>query len=93
MSGAINARLGSVNIDIEPAGENRHRGVIAGSGGEIEFDGTVELAMNGDYRTDIVITPTSNTSPELMNALRTIARPEANGRLRIQQTGNVNRLM
>lgn len=89
----IAAFLGNVDLAIEPAGDDRHRGVISASGGEIELDGSVEIAANGDFQSNVLITPTDKATPELLNAIRSFARPEKDGRYRLQRNGNVNRLM
>lgn len=89
----IAAFLGNVDIQVEPAGENTHRGLIEAKGGEVEVSGSVEIALNGDFRSDIVITPTDKATPELLNAIRTFARPERDGRFRVQRNGNMNRLL
>ena len=89
----ITAFLGNVELTIKPAGENRHRGVINASGGEVEFDGSVEIAGNGDFQSNVLITPTDSATPELLNAIRSFARPESGGRFRVQRNGNVNRLL
>jgi len=89
----VAAFLGEVNIDVEPAGENNHRGIIEARGGEVELSGSVEVAHNGDFRSDVLITPTDEATPELINAIRTFARPDRDGRFRVQRNGNVNRLL
>lgn len=89
----VPAFLGVVDITIEPAGDNRHRGIINASGGEVEVTGSVEIAMNGDFQSNVLFTPTDEASPELINAIRSFARPERDGRFRFQRNGNVNRLM
>lgn len=89
----IAAFLGNVEIQIEPAGSNTHRGIIEANGGEVEVKGSIEIALNGDFKSDVVITPTDEATPELINALRSFARPERDGRYRFQRNGNVNRLL
>lgn len=89
----VRANLGDIALDIKPVDENSHRGFLVAKGGDLSIDGTVDLALNGDYRTDITITPASSASPELLNSLRSLARPDPAGRFRIRQNGNVNRLM
>lgn len=89
----IAAFLGDIALTIEPAGESNHRGTLVAKGGEVEIDGTIELALNGDFRSNVLVTPTEKATPELINAIRTFARPERDGRYRVQRNGNVNRLM
>ena len=89
----IAAFLGNVEIQIEPAGGNTHRGIIEANGGEVEVSGNIEIALNGDFKSDVVLTPTDEATPELLNAIRSFARPERDGRYRVQRNGNVNRLL
>lgn len=89
----IAAFLGNVDLTIEPAGDDRHRGVINANGGEVELSGSVEIAANGDFQSNVLITPTDKATPELLNAIRSFARPERDGRYRLQRSGNVNRLL
>lgn len=89
----VNAFLGNVELTIEPAGQDRHRGVINANGGEVEVSGSVEIAGNGDFQSNVLITPTDKATPEVLNAIRSFARPERDGRYRFQRNGNVNRLL
>ena len=89
----IKASFGKINLDIKPTDEQTHRGFIEAAGGELDIKGTIDLKLNGDFRADVLVTPKSDASPELLNALRGIARADNSGRFRIQQNGNVNRLM
>ncbi|MBX2836487.1 MAG: type II secretion system protein N [Gammaproteobacteria bacterium] len=89
----FSAQLGELNIDIEPTGEKQHVAEVNASGGEIELAGSIDMTQNGDFSADILITPTTNTSSQLINNLRRFARPESGGRYRYTQKGNVNRLL
>ena len=89
----VRANLGNVDVDIEKEGEESHRVVLTASGGEVSADGTITLALDGDFVADLLITPAANASAELMGVLGRIARPEAGGKFRLSQSGNVNRLM
>jgi len=89
----IDATLGNIELDIKPVDDQTHRGFVKAAGGEVDVDGTLDLNMNGDFRADLTLTPKSDASPELLNALRGIARADNSGRYRIQHNGNVNRLM
>jgi len=87
------ASLGDVNIDVKPEGEKTHLATIAANGGDVSIEGTVLLGLNGDFTTDVLFTPTGTASQSLLNNLRQLGRADAQGRVRVKQSGNVNRLM
>ena len=85
-------RFGDVAVTVAPAGDV-HEGSIAASGGDVDASGTFTLAPNGDYTLDVLATPTASAPPAVLDALGRAARPDAQGRYPIRQSGNVNRLM
>lgn len=87
------ASLGDVNIDVKPEGEKSHLATIAASGGDVAIEGTVLLGLNGDFTTDVLFTPAGTASQSLLNNLQQLGRADAQGRVRVKETGNVNRLM
>ncbi|MDO6459329.1 type II secretion system protein N [Granulosicoccaceae sp. 1_MG-2023] len=87
------ARLGRVEIQIEPKQAGSHLASIRASGGELIIDGTVTLALNGDFNTDLTIRPAPEASRELTDMLRAMARPASDGSFRVRRSGNMNRLM
>lgn len=89
----IRAALGKIDLDVKPVDDLTHRGFITAVGGELGVEGTVDMKQNGDFKADITVTPTADAAPELLSALRGLGRPDASGRFRIRQNGNVNRLM
>jgi len=89
----IRASFGHIKIDIAPIDDLTHRGFLNASGGDLGVEGTVDLKQNGDFKTDITVTPSADATPELLSALRGLGRPDQRGRYRIRQNGNVNRLM
>ena len=89
----IQATLGNIVLDIAKNSPQSHLVTVTASGGEVDVQGTVGLALNGDFNADLVLTPTPTASADIVNNLRRIARAEAGGRFRLQQNGNVNRLM
>lgn len=88
----IAARFGTVRIDVSPNGDDTHSGVLTAAGGDVSGEGNFTLALNGDYSLDVVLTPTANAPSALINSLRSVVNADAQGRYRIQQRGNVNRL-
>jgi len=85
--------LGTVNVDITPQGEQSHVVTLNAAGGDVTMDGSVTLGQNGDFNANVLFTPTPSASPAVVNGLRQMGRPDAQGRVRFQRTGNVNRLM
>lgn len=85
--------LGQVQVQIEPSDENTHTINLDASGGDIEMDGTVTITQTGDFSADVLFTPSSTAPPAVLNGLRQMGRPDAQGRVRFVRQGNVNRLM
>lgn len=92
-SAFFSANLGNLDIDVDPSGDKQHRAEISAKGGEIELEGSVDMTQNGDFDADILITPASTASSELLQQLRQFTRPESGGRYRYAQKGNIHRLM
>lgn len=86
----LTANLGKLDINVNPENNAAHLVTIKSAGGELDLDGTVNMAASGDYQTNIVLTPSPNAPQELVQTLQRFARPDAAGRFRIQHQGNVN---
>ena len=89
----VRAALGDVDIDVTKSGADTHVATLSASGGDLAVEGTVSLALDGDFDADVLVTPGASASPELVGALGRVARPEPGGRFRLRRNGNVNRLM
>ena len=89
----IPTSLGTVEVDIKPQGENAHVVTVKAAGGDVAMDGTVTLSLNGDFNANVLFTPAQSASAAVRNGLRQMGRADAQGRVRFQRTGNVNRLM
>jgi len=85
--------LGTVDVVIKPAGDQSHTVTLKASGGDISMDGQVSVTLNGDFAADVLFTPAQNAPAAVLNGLRQMGRPDAQGRVRFQRQGNVNRLM
>ena len=85
--------LGAVNVVIKPDGEQSHTVTLNATGGDITMDGQVSVTVNGDFAADVLFTPAQNAPAAVINGLRQMGRPDAQGRVRFQRQGNVNRLM
>lgn len=86
----ITANLGQLDIVIEPQDNAAHLVTIKSAGGDLSLDGTVAMSANGDYQTNIVLTPSANAPQPLVQVLQQRTRPDSGGRYRIQHNGNIN---
>jgi len=86
-------RFGTIDITIAPEGESLHAGTLSIGGADVDGGGSFTLAPNGDYTVDVALTPSASAPPTIVDGLRRVARPDAAGAYRLQQSGNVNRLM
>jgi len=89
----LDIALGALSIDIEPEDNGAHKATVAASGGDITADGVVNVQADGNFELNILLTPSSNTPPELVEHLKRTTRPESSGRYRWQEAGNINRLL
>lgn len=89
----VPASLGTVNIDVQPDGEQSHVVALDAQGGDVAVDGTVTLTLGGDFSADVMLTPSPDAPAEVVEGLRQMGRADDQGRVRIQQQGNVNRMM
>jgi hypothetical protein len=85
--------LGTVSVIIKPRDEQSHLINLSAAGGDVAMEGSTTLSLNGDFATDILFTPSPNASPAVINGLRQMGKADAQGRVRLQRQGNVNRLM
>lgn len=86
----LTANLGEFNIDITPEDNDGHLVTLKSSGGDLDIDGTVAVSANGDYRTNILLTPSANAPRELVGVLQQRTRADGGGRFKIQHNGNMN---
>ena len=89
----VQTSLGNLQIQIEPNGENSHMVTLTAAGGDVAMDGTVSVTLSGDFNADILFTPSSSAPSAVLDGLRQIGRPDAQGRVRFARQGNLNRLM
>lgn len=86
----ITANLGQLDIVITPEDNSAHLVTLKSSGGDLSVDGTVAMSQNGDYQTNIVLTPSPNAPQPLVQTLQQRTRSDSGGRYRIQHSGNMN---
>ena len=89
----VGVRFGDVEITVAPESAELHAGTIEAGGGDVAASGSFTLAPNGDYTLDLVATPSGEAPAAVRETLGRVARPDSQGRYRIRQSGNVNRLM
>ena len=85
--------LGTVDVVIKSDGEQSHTVTLKAAGGDIVMDGEVSVTSDGDFAVDVLFTPAQNAPADVLNGLRQMGRPDAQGRVRFRRQGNVNRLM
>lgn len=86
----ITASLGKLDIGIDPEDNASHTVSITSAGGDLAIDGKVVLAGNGDYQTNMVLTPSANAPRELVQVLERMTQPAGGGLFKIQHQGNIN---
>lgn len=89
----VPTRLGNITVVITPEAGQTHQLSIRAEGGDVSVDGNVTISLAGDFSANVLLTPTPTASPAVINGLRQIGRQDAQGRVRFQRQGNVNRLM
>jgi len=72
--------------------DDQHVADLKARGGEVSADGKITITLQGDFNADVLLTPTSAASPDIVNTLSQFARRDAQGRYRWTQRGNINRL-
>ncbi len=86
----ISANLGEFDVVVNPEDNQTHLVTLKSQGGDLSLDGTVSLSPNGDYRTNLLLTPSANAPRPLVDTLKQRTRPDGGGRYRIQHNGNIN---
>jgi hypothetical protein len=85
--------LGTVELAFLPDGDTSHLGTLSAKGGDVTMEGTVMISLNGDFSTDVTLMPAASATNAVRDGLRQMGRADANGTVRIQRQGNVNRLL
>ncbi len=86
------AKLGNLSLNVKPK-DNIHIVDISSDAGDLQVNGQVEIEINGNFKTDIIIKTHANTPVALEDMIRAIARPASDGSYRIRRSGNIYRLM
>lgn len=86
----ITANLGELDVDIVPEENAVHAVTISSAGGDLAVDGKVMVAANGDYQTNMLLTPSATAPQALMQALQQLTQPAGGGLFKIEHNGNVN---
>jgi len=86
----ITANLGQLDIDIAPEQNAAHTVPITSAGGDLAVDGKVVVASNGDYQTNMLLTPSAKAPQELVRVLQQLTQPAGGGLFKIEHNGNMN---
>lgn len=84
--------LGQLTIHITPQTNGDLLAKLANDKGSIDISGDVTVSQNKAYILDVVLTPKSNTSPDILQSLGFFAKRQANGSYRVKQNGNLRQL-
>lgn len=79
-------KLGDLSLSLE-TGDDGVKGVIADNGGPLSIDGLLSLAADGSYQFSGSFAARNNK--DLERALRSLGRPGADGRIQVNQSGNL----
>lgn len=86
----ITANFGELDIDIVPGDSATHTVTVTSNGGDLSVDGKVVVAANGDYRTNMLFTPSANAPQQLVQVLQQLTQPAGGGLFKIEHEGNMN---
>jgi len=82
--------LGDLQVTLEPSDEGI-KGVLADQGGPLIADGILQLNRDNSYQFNGEFAARGN-QPDLANALRTMGRPDREGKVKVTQSGNLSAL-
>lgn len=80
--------LGSLQVQLEPSDEGV-KGVITDTGGPLQAQGLLLLDRDGKYDFSAEIAVRDPQQRELANAIRSLGRQDATGKVKIQQSGDL----
>jgi len=86
----IIANLGQLDVDIVPADNAAHTVTVTSAGGDLAIDGKVVVGANGDYQTNMLLTPSAKAPQELVRVLQQLTQPAGGGLFKIEHAGNMN---
>lgn len=86
----LTANLGKFDVVVTPENDETHVAKLSSAGGDLVVDGSITISANGDYRTNLILTPAANAPRELVDTLQRFTRPDGGGRFRVQHNGNLN---
>jgi len=82
--------LGDLQVTLEPS-EEGIKGVLADQGGPLIADGILQLNRDNSFQFTGEFAARGN-QPDLANALRTMGRPDREGKVKVNQSGNLSAL-
>lgn len=80
--------LGSIKIELEPTDEGV-KGIIADMGGPLEVEGLLTLSHEGKYDFSAEVAVRDPQQLDLVNAIRSLGRPDRSGKVKLQQSGDI----
>lgn len=86
----IKASLGQLVIVVSPEENAAHLVTITSEDGDLVVDGKIVLSANGDYQTNLLLTPSGNAPQELVQVLQRLTQPAGGGLFKIVHNGNIN---
>jgi hypothetical protein len=81
--------FGDLSLTVETSGDEI-KGVLGDGGGPLSAEGLISLGQDGRYQFNGAFASRGNA--ELENALRSMGRPGADGKVKINYSGNLARL-
>ena len=79
-------KLGDLSLSLETS-DDKVKGVVADNGGPLSIDGLLSLAADGDYQFNGSLAARNDKALE--QALRSVGRPGADGKIQVNQSGNL----
>jgi len=86
----VSGAFGNVSVNMSQDEESRIiNGEVSNTGGEISLSGTVSMAPDRTYKTDILIKPKQNITEALKGTLKSIMRAQSDGNYRFNRSGRL----
>lgn len=84
-------RLGDFKVALESGAEGI-KGVLSDAGGPLQLEGLLTLDGEGSYQFNGTLMVRDTSQTDLVNAMRSLGRPDAGGKYKIKQSGKLSQL-
>jgi general secretion pathway protein N len=84
--------LGNLQVKFEPADTQGIKGVLSDGGGPLQLDGLLTLNPDGQYDVNLALGLRDQQQTDLGNALRSLGRPDRDGKYKIKRSGKLSNL-